>query len=68
MAQLNNIVIQNKRSTVANAVPTTAELSTGELAINAVDGAIYIKAAENNTDVVVNVLGTVVADGGYVTN
>ena len=53
---------------MANAVPTTAELSTGELAINAVDGAIYIKAAENNTDVVVNVLGTVVADGGYVTN
>jgi hypothetical protein len=65
MAALNDIVIQQKNSATPNAVPTTTEVAPGELAVNYADGVIFSKTPQ---DVIVNVLGTVVADGGYVTN
>ena len=39
--------IKLKRSSVAGNVPTTSQLSLGELAINTVDGAIYSKKSDN---------------------
>lgn len=40
--------IKLKRSSVAGNVPTTSQLSLGELAINTVDGAIYSKKSDNS--------------------
>ena len=40
--------IKLKRSSVAGNIPSTSQLSLGELAINTVDGAIYSKKSDNS--------------------
>jgi hypothetical protein len=40
--------IKLKRSSVAGNVPTTSQLSLGELAINTADGAVYSKKSDNS--------------------
>ena len=40
-------IIKPKRSEVAASVPTTSDLSTGEIAINSTDGKMYIKDSGN---------------------
>ena len=50
MAQL----VQLKRSAVANQVPTTGQLSLGELAINTFDGKLYLKK-NNGTDSIIRI-------------
>lgn len=46
--------IQLRRSAVQNAVPTTAQLQLGELAINTFDGKLYLKK-NNGTESIVEV-------------
>jgi hypothetical protein len=46
--------IQLRRSAVASAVPTTAQLALGELAINTFDGKLYLKR-NNGTESIVEV-------------
>lgn len=48
--------IRLRRSAVANAVPTTAQLALGELAINTFDGKLYLKK-NDGTDSIVLVNG-----------
>jgi hypothetical protein len=43
-----NQTIQHKRSTISGNKPTTAQVSTGELALNFADKSIYTKDASNN--------------------
>ena len=40
-------IIKPKRSEVAASVPTTSDLTTGEIAINSTDGKMYIKDSGN---------------------
>ena len=47
-----------KQSSVANAVPTTAELAFGELAVNTHDGLVYIKY-DNGAGPVIGEVGSV---------
>ena len=44
-----------KRSAVAAKVPATTDLALGELAINTVDGKLYLKKNVSGTDTVVEV-------------
>ena len=46
--------IQLKRSSVASKVPTTAQLSLGELALNTFDGKLYTKRDQNGTAAIVD--------------
>lgn len=46
--------IQLRRSAVASAVPTTAQLALGELAINTFDGKLYLKK-NNGTESIVEI-------------
>lgn len=46
--------IQLRRSAVASAVPTTAQLALGELAINTYDGKLYLKK-NNGTESIVEI-------------
>ena len=48
--------IQLRRSATANAVPTTAQLALGELAINTNDGKLYLKK-NNGTESIVEIGG-----------
>ena len=48
-------VIKLKRSTVASRVPTTSDLSDGEVGINITDGKIYV----NNGGTIVEVANTI---------
>jgi hypothetical protein len=56
--------IINKRSTTPDAIPQANDLQAGEIAINAADGAVFIKttAAE-----VVDLMNYTFADGGEIT-
>jgi hypothetical protein len=45
-------LIKLKRSAVANAVPTTAQLDLGELAINTNDGKLYLKKNDGTESIV----------------
>jgi hypothetical protein len=56
--------IQQKRSLTPDAVPTTAELTPGEFAVQAADGKVFIKTTENT---VINLLDYTIADGGEIT-
>jgi hypothetical protein len=47
-------LIKLKRSAVASAIPTTAQLDLGELAINTFDGKLYLKR-NNGTESIVHV-------------
>ncbi len=49
--------IQLKRSSVASKVPTTAQISLGELALNTFDGKLYTKRDQNGTASVVELSG-----------
>ena len=49
-------VVRLKRSAVASAVPTTAQLQLGELAINTYDGKLFLKK-NNGTDSIVEIGG-----------
>ena len=51
--------IRLKRSATAGAVPTTAQLSLGELAINTVDGKMYLKKDVSGTETIVQIGGSV---------
>lgn len=57
-------IIQQKRSVTPDAVPTTAELTLGEFAVQAADGKVFIKTTENT---VINLLDYTIADGGEIT-
>jgi hypothetical protein len=76
-------IIRLKRSTVAGSVPTTSDLSTGELAINVYDGKVFLRRSGSVDDVrqvltneftgSVNITGSVTAtefigDGSQLTN
>lgn len=76
-------IIRLKRSTVAGSVPTTSDLSTGELAINVHDGKVFLRRSGSVDDVrqvltneytgSVNITGSVTAteftgDGSGLTN
>jgi hypothetical protein len=45
-------IVKLKRSAVANAVPTTAQLDLGELAINTNDGKLYLKKDDGTESIV----------------
>lgn len=60
---MDNVVLQ-KRSTVQNAAPTTGQLQQGEIAINVVDGRIFIKSASNTIE---DLMSYTIADGGEIT-
>lgn len=47
--------IQLRRSAVASAVPTTAQLALGELAINTYDGKLYLKKNVSGTESIVEI-------------
>lgn len=65
-------IIQLRRSAVANAVPTIAQLALGELAINTTDGRLYLKRNVSGTESIVEVgsaaSGDIVAGGVLVSN
>jgi hypothetical protein len=44
-----------KRTTVAGRVPTTAQLATGELAVNVTDGKLYLKKSASGVESIVDV-------------
>ena len=44
-------IIRLKRTTVAGSVPTTSDLSTGELAINVYDGKVFLRRSGSVDDV-----------------
>ncbi len=44
-------IIRLKRSTVAGSVPTTSDLSTGELAINVHDGKVFLRRSGSVDDI-----------------
>jgi hypothetical protein len=56
--------IQQKRSLTPGAVPTAADLTSGEIAIQAADGKIFIKTTTNE---IVDLLSYTFADGGEIT-
>jgi hypothetical protein len=47
--------IQIRRSSVAGKIPTTAQLSLGELAVNTYDGTVYLKKSTDGVESVVEV-------------
>ena len=47
-------IVRLKRSAVASAVPTTAQLALGELAINTFDGKLFLKR-NNGTESIVEI-------------
>lgn len=57
-------VIQQKRSVTPNTVPTTADLTLGEVAVQVATGQVFIKTATNE---IVDLMGYAIADGGEVT-
>lgn len=50
--------IKLRRSGVAGKKPTTAQLDLGEVAINTVDGRLYIKKSVNSVESIVGFMGT----------
>jgi len=52
-------LIQHKRSTTASAVPTTANLSPGELAINVRDGKAFTKKSDGVTESIIEFRGAI---------
>jgi hypothetical protein len=60
---MDNIILQ-KRSVTPGAVPTTADLTLGEVAVQAAAGKVFIKTATNE---VVDLMGYAIADGGEIT-
>jgi hypothetical protein len=59
--------IKIRRSATASAVPTTAQLALGELAINTTDGKLFLKRSVSGTESIVDVgaIATTVNDGTY---
>ncbi|PUE21860.1 hypothetical protein B9Z43_01375 [Limnohabitans sp. MMS-10A-192] len=55
MAMANTVKM--KQSAVAGKVPTTAQLALGELAINTVDGKLFLKKNVSGTESIVDVTG-----------
>lgn len=51
--------IKLRRSSTAGAVPTTQQLSLGELAINTTDGKMYLKKEVSGTEAIVQIGGSV---------
>jgi hypothetical protein len=47
-------IVKLKRSAVASAIPTTAQLDLGELAINTFDGKLFLKR-NNGTETIVEI-------------
>lgn len=60
---MENIILQ-KCSFVSSSAPLSAELLPGEIAVNAVDGTIFIKSA---TDAITGLMNYTIADGGEIT-
>jgi len=59
--------IKIRRSATASAVPTTAQLALGELAVNTYDGKLFLKKNVSGTESIVQVgaTATTVDDGVY---
>ncbi len=60
---MENVVLQ-KRSTTLGAAPTTSQLQPGEIAVNVVDGKVFIKSAANTIE---DLMSYTIADGGEIT-
>lgn len=60
---MENVILQ-KRSTAPNAAPTTEQLQQGEIAVQVVDGKIFIKSATNQIE---DLMNYTIADGGEIT-
>lgn len=60
---MENVILQ-KRSTTPNAAPTTEQLQQGEIAVQVVDGKIFIKSASNQIE---DLMNYTIADGGEIT-
>lgn len=60
---MENVILQ-KRSTTADAVPTVEQLQQGEIAVNVVDGKVFIKSS---TDAIEDLMNYTIADGGEIT-
>jgi hypothetical protein len=60
---MENVILQ-KRSTTPNAAPTTEQLQQGEIAVQVVDGKIFIKSATNQIE---DLMNYTIADGGEIT-
>lgn len=60
---MENVILQ-KRSTTPDAVPTTEQLQQGEIAVQVVDGKIFIKSASNQIE---DLMNYTIADGGEIT-
>jgi hypothetical protein len=58
MAQTNNTILQLYYSTTASAVPSGANLSYGELALNVVDGKLYFKDSTNTVSILASTAGS----------
>lgn len=58
-------IVKVKRSAVANAVPTTAALALGELAINTNDGKLFLKKSVSGVESIVDVTGSGGASSTY---
>ena len=68
--------IKLKRSAVAGKVPTTAQLQTGELAINTLDGKLFFKRDDNTVQTIVttntlvtgslNIFGSITGSDTYI--
>ena len=52
-------IIKLKRSTTAGSVPTTSDLSIGELAINVADGKVFLRRSGSLGDTVQELVGNV---------
>jgi len=59
--------IKIRRSATASAVPTTAQIALGELAVNTYDGKLFLKKNVSGTESIVQVgaTATTVDDGVY---
>lgn len=58
--------IQIRRSSVPGKIPTTAQLSLGELAINTYDGSVYTKTSVGGVESVIEVgVSSKNLDGGF---
>lgn len=51
-------VVRLRRSATEGAVPTTAQLDLGEVAINTFDGKIFLKKDQSGTESIVELLGS----------
>ena len=59
-------LIKLRRSAVANQIPTTSQLTLGELALNTYDGKLYAKREQSGTASIVELSGGGGGGGGVI--